>query len=161
MNKCPKPSGQGFRPPQNQANARLNLENSSLKKCPKPSGQGFRPPPPNGQCPNRGGTLLKGASVSTLIQIELINKKRKTNFQKIKISFIRFSVEIVPSSIGGSPAPSAHLFVFFLNIQFRFLVILKCRERRKLFARSKSEKTMSSMPIPVSQACQQLVQHRC
>ena len=90
-----------------------------------------------------------------------MHKKRKTNFQKIKISFIRFSVEIVPSSIGGSPAPSAHLFVFFLNIQFRFLVILKCRERRKLFARSKSEKTMSSMPIPVSQACQQLVQHRC
>ena len=45
LNKCPKPSGQGFRPPQNQANAPLNLENSSLKKCPKPSGQGFRPPP--------------------------------------------------------------------------------------------------------------------
>ena len=45
LNKCPKPSGQGFRPPpQNQANARLNLEKSSLKKCPKPSGQGFRPP---------------------------------------------------------------------------------------------------------------------
>merc|ERR1712020_66919 len=37
LNKCPKPSGQGFRPPHNQANARLNLENSSLKKCPKPS----------------------------------------------------------------------------------------------------------------------------
>ena len=33
LNKCPKPSGQGFRPPQNQANAPLNLENSSLKKC--------------------------------------------------------------------------------------------------------------------------------
>ena len=64
LNKCPKPSGQGFRPPQNQANARLNLENSSLKKCPKPSGQGFRPPPPNGQCPNRGGDLLKGASLT-------------------------------------------------------------------------------------------------
>ena len=31
LNKCPKPSGQGFRPPQNQANAHLNLENSSLK----------------------------------------------------------------------------------------------------------------------------------
>ena len=46
LNKCPKPSGQGFRPPQNQANAHLNLENSSLKKCPKPSGQGFRPPHP-------------------------------------------------------------------------------------------------------------------
>merc|ERR1712141_732129 len=48
LNKCPKPSGQGFRPPQNQANARLNLENSSLKECPKPSGQGFRPPPQTG-----------------------------------------------------------------------------------------------------------------
>ena len=46
LHKCPKPSWQGFRPPQNQANARLNLVNSSLKKCPKPSGQGFRPPPP-------------------------------------------------------------------------------------------------------------------
>ena len=34
LNKCPKPSGQGFRPPQNQANARLNLENSSLKSAP-------------------------------------------------------------------------------------------------------------------------------
>ena len=65
LNKCPKPSGQGFRPPQNQANARLNLENSSLKKCPKPSGQGFRLPPPNGQCPNRGGDLLKGASLKS------------------------------------------------------------------------------------------------
>ena len=64
LNKCPKPFGQGFRPPQNQANAHLNLENSSLKKCPKPTGQGFRPPPPpNGQCPNRGGILWKGASL--------------------------------------------------------------------------------------------------
>ena len=36
LNKCPKPSGQGFRPPQNQANAHLILANSSLKKCPKP-----------------------------------------------------------------------------------------------------------------------------
>ena len=63
LNKCPKPSGQGFRPPQNQANAHLNLENSSLKKCPKPSGQGFRPPPPNGQCPHGGGDKLKGASL--------------------------------------------------------------------------------------------------
>ena len=65
LNKCPKPSGQGFRPPQHQANARLNLENSSIKKCPKPSGQGFRPPPPNGQCPNRGGDILKGASLTS------------------------------------------------------------------------------------------------
>ena len=66
LNKCPKPSGQGFRPPQNQANAHLNLENSSLKKCPKPSGQGFRPPPPNGQCPNGGGDKLKGASLTSI-----------------------------------------------------------------------------------------------
>ena len=51
LNKFPKPSGQGFRPPQNQANAPLNLENSSLKKCPKPSGQGFRPPPPKRAMP--------------------------------------------------------------------------------------------------------------
>ena len=36
--KCPKPSGQGSRPPQNEGN-------SSKKSCPKPSGQGFRPPP--------------------------------------------------------------------------------------------------------------------
>ena len=46
LHKCPKPSWQGFRPPQNQANAHLILANSSLKKCPKPSGQGSRPPPP-------------------------------------------------------------------------------------------------------------------
>jgi len=44
---------------------------------------------------------------------------------------MRFSVEIVPSPIGEPAPPSAHL------------------ERRKLFARSKSEKTMCSMPIPV------------
>ena len=41
-----KPSWQGFRSPQNQGNAHLNLENSSVKKCPKSFGQGFRPPPP-------------------------------------------------------------------------------------------------------------------
>jgi len=47
---------------------------------------------------------------------------------------MRFSVEIVPSPMAEPAppsAPSAHL------------------ERRKLFARSKSEKTMCSMPIPV------------
>merc|ERR1719339_742970 len=44
----------------------------------------------------------------------------------------RFSVEIVPSPIGEPAPPSAHL------------------DRRKLFARSKSEKTMCSMPIPVT-----------
>jgi hypothetical protein len=46
---------------------------------------------------------------------------------------MRFSVEIVPSPMAEPAppsAPSAHL------------------ERRKLFARSKSEKTMCSMPIP-------------
>ena len=53
-----------FRPPQNQGNAHLNLENSSLKKCPKPSGQGFRPPPPYGQCPNRVRANLTGASLT-------------------------------------------------------------------------------------------------
>ena len=72
LNKCPKPSGQGFRPPQNQANAHLNLENSSLKKCPKPSGQGFRPPPPNGQCPHGGGDKLKGASLTQLMLLSLV-----------------------------------------------------------------------------------------
>jgi len=45
---------------------------------------------------------------------------------------MRFSVEIVPSPLGEPAPPSAHL------------------ERRKLFARSKSEKTMCSMPIPVT-----------
>ena len=49
LHKCPKPSWQGFRPPQNQANAHLFLANSSLKKCPKPSGQGLRPPPLTGK----------------------------------------------------------------------------------------------------------------
>ena len=51
---------QGFRPPQNQANAPLNLENSSLKKCPKPSGQGFRPPPQTGNAQIEGETSWKG-----------------------------------------------------------------------------------------------------
>ena len=55
--KCPKPSGQGSRPPQNQAN-------SSQKSCPKPSGQGFRPLPPNGQCSNAFVSNLVGASLS-------------------------------------------------------------------------------------------------
>ena len=66
LHKCPKPSWQGFRPPLNQANACLNLVNSSLKKCPKPSGQGLRPPPPYGQCPNRGGAKFKGASLKNI-----------------------------------------------------------------------------------------------
>jgi len=52
---------------------------------------------------------------------------------------MRFSVEIVPSPIGEPAPPSAHL------------------ERRKLFARSKSEKTMCSMPIPVTETHL----HRC
>ena len=63
LHKCPKPSWQGFRPPQNQANAHLILANSSLKKCPKPSGQGSRPPPPYGQCPNARDMNLSGASL--------------------------------------------------------------------------------------------------
>ena len=42
--KCPKPSRQGSRPPQNEGN-------SSKKSCPKPSGQGFRPPPPKRAMP--------------------------------------------------------------------------------------------------------------
>ena len=35
-------------------------------KCPKPSGQAFRPPPPppNGQCPNGGGINPLGSSLS-------------------------------------------------------------------------------------------------
>ena len=54
--------------PQNQGNAHLNLENSSLKKCPKPFGQGFRPTHPYGQCPNRGDANLKGASLSSSVK---------------------------------------------------------------------------------------------
>ena len=63
LHKCPKPSWQGFRPPQNQANAHLILANSSLKKCPKPSGQGSRPTHPYGQCPNAPRVNLRGASL--------------------------------------------------------------------------------------------------
>ena len=62
--KCPKPSGQAFRPPQKQGYAHLNLDNSSLNKCPKPSGQAFRPTHPNGQCPNVGGVNAKGSSLT-------------------------------------------------------------------------------------------------
>ena len=36
------PPGKGLDAPQNQANAHLNLENSSLKKLPEPSGQAFK-----------------------------------------------------------------------------------------------------------------------
>ena len=49
----PPPPPKKKKKKKNQGNAHLNLENSSLKKCPKPSGQGFRPPLPNGQCPNK------------------------------------------------------------------------------------------------------------
>ena len=58
--KCPKPSGQGSRPPQNQVN-------SSQKSCPKPSGQGLRPPSPYGQCPNAPSMNFRGASLTGLI----------------------------------------------------------------------------------------------
>ena len=43
----------------NQANARLNLENSSLKTCPKPSGQGFRPPQNQNACLNLENSFSK------------------------------------------------------------------------------------------------------
>ena len=66
LHKCPKPSWQGFGPPQNQANAHLILANSSLKKCPKPSGQGSRAPLPYGQCPNAPRVNLRGASLTSL-----------------------------------------------------------------------------------------------
>ena len=61
---APNHPGKGLDPPSNQANAHLILANSSLKKCPKPSGQGFRPTHPYGQCPNRGDAKFKGASLT-------------------------------------------------------------------------------------------------
>ena len=45
--KVPQTILASFLTPQNQANAHLNLDNSPLNKCPKPSWQGFRPPPPH------------------------------------------------------------------------------------------------------------------
>ena len=60
---APNHPGKGLDPPSNQANAHLILANSSLKKCPKPSGQGSRPPP-YGQCPNACGMNLRGASLT-------------------------------------------------------------------------------------------------
>ena len=40
------------------------MDNSPLNKCPKPSRQGIRPPnPPNGQCPNERGFWFVGASL--------------------------------------------------------------------------------------------------
>ena len=41
---APNRPGKGSDPP-NQANAPLNMDNSSRNKCPKPSGQRSRPPP--------------------------------------------------------------------------------------------------------------------
>ena len=41
---APNHPGKGSDPP-NQANAPLNMDNSSQNKCPKPFGQGSRPPP--------------------------------------------------------------------------------------------------------------------
>ena len=62
---APNHPGKGSDPP-NQANAPLNMDNSSQNKCPKPFGQGSRPPPPFGQCPNRPCNFLSGASLSAL-----------------------------------------------------------------------------------------------
>ena len=42
--RCHKASWQGFRPSQNQANARLNLENLSLKSAPNQPGKRLDPP---------------------------------------------------------------------------------------------------------------------
>ena len=36
----------------------------AVNKCPKPSGQAFRPPNPNGQCPNVGLNNYYGSSLS-------------------------------------------------------------------------------------------------
>ena len=69
---APNHPGKGSDPP-NQANAPLNMDNSSQNKCPKPFGQGSRPPPPFGQCPNRPGIFLTGASLTPLIK--LLSKK--------------------------------------------------------------------------------------
>ena len=72
--KCPKPSGQGSRPPQNEGN-------SSKKSCPKPSGQGVCPPPPNGQCPNAWGDFLNGASLMQVVPcIAKFNPSHGVNF---------------------------------------------------------------------------------
>ena len=60
---APNHPGKGSDPP-NQANAPLNMDNSSQNKCPKPFGQGSRPPPPFGQCPNRPDIFQTGASLS-------------------------------------------------------------------------------------------------
>ena len=61
---APNHPGKLFDPPQNQANARLYLDNSPLNRCPKPSWQGFRPPtPPNGQCPKEQRFSYVGASL--------------------------------------------------------------------------------------------------
>ena len=43
---APNHPGKGSDPP-NQANAPLNMDNSSQNKCPKPFGQGSRPHPPH------------------------------------------------------------------------------------------------------------------
>ena len=46
LHKCPKPSWQAFWPPHNQANAHLNLDNSSLNKCPQTILARVETPPP-------------------------------------------------------------------------------------------------------------------
>ena len=101
LNKCPKPSGQGFRPPQNQANARLNLENSSLKKCPKPSGQGFRPPPQTGNAQIEVETSWKGLPLGA---DDLREKRSSASGSKLSEEDEFFS----PPRIGTAPAHVAH-----------------------------------------------------
>ena len=88
LHRCPKPSWQGFRPP-NQANAPLNMDNSSQNKCPKPFGQGSRPPPPLGQCPNRPGIFQTGASLRQIRRF--LDKETNKKFVKVKIQFSSLS----------------------------------------------------------------------
>ena len=75
---APNHPGKGL----NQANAHLNLENSSLKKCPKPSGQGFRPPPQTGNAHMEVVTSWKGLPLRQTIFITSLFGHR-TYIQKI------------------------------------------------------------------------------
>ena len=111
--------------------------------------------PVAGSCPfmtwvtTRDWHPLIAHSLSPLMQLTLIKIVEILGMMN-KVCFFRFSVEIVPSPIGEPAPPSAHLYVFSTFSPAVYLFTHVCRERRKLFARSKSEKTMCSMPIPVT-----------
>ena len=114
--KCPKPSGQGSRPPQNQVN-------SSQKSCPKPSGQGLRPPSPYGQCPNAPCMNLSGASLKGHIRVPDLMKMSlmESRIFPSETHFSLWQCEPLPQALHAKPLPSGEQVHFLQPSSFHSL----------------------------------------